>query len=61
MTILYHYCGAASFKSIIERKALWLCATRRMNDVSETVLVEQLFEECVAARVSSGDLSEAEA
>lgn len=61
MAILYHYCDAASFKSIVEKKALWLCNTRKMNDASETVLIERMFEEIIDESESSGKLSSTEA
>lgn len=33
--LLYHYCSMDVFKSIIEKKELWLCNARHSNDTSE--------------------------
>ncbi len=33
--VLYHYCSMETFKSIIEKKELWLCNARHSNDSAE--------------------------
>jgi hypothetical protein len=40
MTILYHYCDASAFLSIVRNRRLWLSSTFKMNDLNEGSVVE---------------------
>jgi hypothetical protein len=39
--MIYHYCDAAAFISIVTNKKLWLTNTRKMNDHSEGAIIER--------------------
>ncbi|MCA8504686.1 hypothetical protein LGN13_23600 [Burkholderia multivorans] len=39
--MIYHYCDATAFLSIIQEKKLWLSNTRKMNDHSEGFVIER--------------------
>ncbi|MBB5547000.1 DUF2971 domain-containing protein [Paraburkholderia fungorum] len=57
MTIIYHYCDATAFISIIDKAELWLSNTRKMNDVSEVLLVEEVVLGRVGQHAKNGDIS----
>jgi len=48
--ILYHYCSAETFSSIIKHKSIWLSSVSQSNDSMEGCLVSKIFFE--AARQS---------
>ena len=53
MTILYHYCDANAFLSIVRNKKLWLCSTNKMNDLNEGSVVERELRRRMEGRYDS--------
>lgn len=47
MEIIYHYCDASAFLSIITNKKLWVTNTRKMNDHSEGHLIEKAVAQAI--------------
>lgn len=48
--IWYHYCSAESFMAITKNKTLRFCDLRHMNDMTELIYGERLFDELLFIR-----------
>lgn len=48
--IWYHYCSAESFMAITKNKTLRFCDLRHMNDMTELIYGERLFDELLFTR-----------